>query len=157
MKLTSCHIQWLKFCVLSICIICSFYQISWSQVSGKVTNISGEPIPYSNVLLLDPRDSSLVKGTVADQTGTYQIEDVNQGNYVIQVSSVGYRPYYTEPMAINKSKPSNERENITLVEDVQQLNDLVVTEKKPLYEQKINYCAGFFKLVANEFNPYNFL
>ena len=134
----TCCTEWFKCHIFTIFIIGTFQQISWGQISGKVTNISGEPLPFSNVLLLNLIDSSLVKGTVADQTGRYQIEDVSQGDYMIQVSSVGYKPYFTGPVAINESKQSKEVENFTLKEDVQQLNDLVITEKKPLYEQKID-------------------
>jgi hypothetical protein len=42
-----------------------------SQISGTVAESSGDPLAFANVLLLDPQDSSLVKGTITDEEGRY--------------------------------------------------------------------------------------
>jgi outer membrane receptor protein involved in Fe transport len=115
-----------------------FANAGFAQIKGKVTDEKGNPIPFSNVLLLNPSDSSLVKGAVADDTGSYQIEDINPGTYSIAVSFVGYQTFATELIMIEKDVPVIHQKNIALLESVQVLDGLIVTEQKPLYEMQID-------------------
>ncbi len=58
------------------------------QVSGIAITESGEGIPFASVLLLDPLDSSLIKGQVTNESGHYRLEDISAGDYFIKISSV---------------------------------------------------------------------
>jgi hypothetical protein len=121
--------------ILPVLLQAWFMNAGFGQIKGKVTDEKGNPIPFSNVLLLNTSDSSLVKGAVADETGSYQIENIGPGTYCIAVSYVGYQTFATELIMIEEEVPVIQK-NIALLESVQVLDGLIVTEKKPLYEMK---------------------
>lgn len=93
------------------------------QVSGKVTSSSdGMPIPGVNIMV-----KGTGTGTVTDVNGDYSLEVPND-NDVLQFSSIGY---VTQEIQVN----GRTTVNIKLEEDVQSLNEVVVTalgiEKDP--------------------------
>jgi len=111
----------------------TFYAQSHT-VSGLVTEANGNGISFVNVLLLKPADSTLVKGAITLEDGTFKIERVTNGNYLIMSSSVGYQSVYSKPFALNQDYTV---ETLILSEG-EQLEEVVVQYKKPLYEQKID-------------------
>jgi len=56
----------------------------------------GEPLIYSNVVLLNPADSTLQYFDVADNNGYYQINNIKPGNYLMQYSFVAKEIIYEE-------------------------------------------------------------
>ena len=108
------------------------------QVSGIAITESGEGIPFASVLLLDPLDSSLIKGQVTNESGHYRLEDISAGDYFIKISSVGYLDFSTPIFKIKEANSPYKLGEIKLYENVALLNDVIVKAKKPLYEQKID-------------------
>ena len=43
-------------------------------VTGQVSDQSGRPIPFANVLILAATDSALVTGGVTDESGAFRLE-----------------------------------------------------------------------------------
>jgi len=114
------------------------------SISGKVLEPTGDPLSYANVLLLNLSDSSLVKGAVSDTLGNFVIFDVPGGNYLLSASMMGYKQTYLPSILIGTSP----LEGITLrlEEDSQQLDEVMVVEKRPFVEQYID------KMVVNVSN-----
>jgi hypothetical protein len=75
----------MKRIILLILISFSIIQFSVAQViKGKVTNQTGEPIPYASVYIRE-----LKQGTTANIKGDYEIK-VPPGNYLVTYQSLGY-------------------------------------------------------------------
>lgn len=53
-----------------------------SQISGKVTEVSGAPLGYANILLLQARDSAFIKGEIAKDDGAYYFKGIADGDYL---------------------------------------------------------------------------
>jgi len=76
-----------------------FVQFGFAQNSekatlvGKIINDAGQPLDFANILLLNPKDSSLVKGTISDSTGAFIFEMVENGSYLLSATMVGYPVY----------------------------------------------------------------
>lgn len=60
-------------------------------LKGTIKAEDGEPVPYANVLVV-----GTVKGAYSDMEGAFHIYDLEDGNYTIKVSAVGYKPLYRE-------------------------------------------------------------
>lgn len=123
----------LSFLITGLFILSSFLASAQGALSGVVQD-ENAGISFANVLLLDPSDSSLVKGAVSDVTGKFKL-DVHPGNYLIKISSIGYQDHFSN-IQINQGK--NDVGVITLVEDAEQLDEVVVVADKPIFEQKID-------------------
>ncbi len=118
----------LLFSLLSLPIFCQ-------SISGKVQESNGQPLSFVNVLLLHSSDSSLVKGAVSDTLGNYAFYNIHQGSYLLSASMVGYKQGYLSPFNMPLSQTPLQLNNLTLAEDAQQLNEVVVIEKRPFVEQ----------------------
>ena len=72
-------------------VVCSCTLLAVGQeISGNVYDQEGTPLPFSNVILLNTRDSSFVDGTVTDTKGYFSLSTVKERSYLLQVSSIGY-------------------------------------------------------------------
>lgn len=69
---------------------------AWAQ---RGRNIEGtlldartqQPLPFANVLLLHTPDSTLVVGTQSTEAGTFRLEKINPGTYLLRVVALGYQ------------------------------------------------------------------
>lgn len=108
-----------------------------SKISGSVINPDKKSIALANVLLLNPRDSSLIKGILTREDGTYSFEKISPGKYLISYSYTGYQNSYSAFLQINENQ-NIQLDPIELKPESLQLKDVTVTVKKPLYEQKVD-------------------
>lgn len=127
---------------LLVCLFTSLQTLGQSLIKGKV-EIDGKPIAFANVLLLNAKDSSLVKGMVTSEEGAYIINYVKPGEYLMLASMVGYKKAYSSIFNLLPNGGDMELNTIKLEEDNKQLNEVTVQATKPLYEQQID------KLVVN--------
>lgn len=111
---------------------------SQSQIQGNLIDEQGEPMSFANILLLNTQDSSLVKGVISAEDGSFRIKNVTPGSYIVQFSMIGYQTYFTSPNRITPSRNLVDLKTIILKEDAQVLNEIEVTAKKPIFEQKID-------------------
>ncbi|WP_067030063.1 TonB-dependent receptor [Allomuricauda sp. CP2A] len=89
-----------------------------ASISGKVTD-NGEPIPLTNVVL-----KGTEMGAATDIDGLFELANVEPGDYVLLVTSLGYQSYQTKiSVSTNESKTIN----IQLEPSAQSLDETVVT------------------------------
>lgn len=83
--------------LISICLLISAGLTSYAQevLKGRVTDMKGEPVAYANVALLSKTDSTVVSGTVTDESGTYSLKADEDG--ILMVSMLGYETVYLTP------------------------------------------------------------
>ena len=117
--------------VLSLVAVCLGF--SQHQITGKVLDDQQRAVDYANILLLNPVDSSLVKGTLSDSSGYFIFEKVAPAEYLISVSFIGYNDYFTEVMKVNQDV---ELASFRLSTNNAQLDEVVVKAKKPFIELK---------------------
>jgi FlaG/FlaF family flagellin (archaellin) len=106
------------------------------KISGAILDEKSQPFPFVNVLLLNAKDSVLVKGLAADDNGKFLFDQVEAGKYMTLVSMVGYQKSYGATFQV-KDEAVN-LPTITLKTDTQSLNEVTVVAKKPFIEQQID-------------------
>src|SRR6476661_6436447 len=109
-----------------------------STIHGKIFNSKNEPAINASVLLLVSKDSSLIKAMVCDNAGIYSFNNIHDGSYLITTNLLGHKQAYSNVFITDKSHKDIHIANITLAEETAHLNDVTVTIKKPLLEQKID-------------------
>jgi len=61
------------------------------KITGKVADIAtGKPIEYASVVLLKQADSSMVTGAYTTPTGTFSLNNITPGIYVVRITFMGY-------------------------------------------------------------------
>ncbi len=73
-----------------------------TSVRGRVMDkVTQEPIPGAAAVLLKP-DSSIYKGAPTSPEGIFSIENVDAGNYILQIRSVGYKYQFKSIVVANE-------------------------------------------------------
>lgn len=107
-----------------------------TKLYGIVKEENNKAIGGANVLLLNENDSSLVRGMVANASGSFNVNIDNPGKYIIAISASGFNNYYKQVTVT--SEKEIDAGNITLVKASVQLDAVTLVSKKPLFEQKID-------------------
>ena len=122
---------------IALVILCSFRSSAQGKIYGKVVDETGKPIPSANALLLNAKDSSLVKGIIVSGTGTFNFVHSSGSNLMITITHTGYTQYYTAPITGDGVKDID-LGTITLKQQDKQLSAVTIVTKKPFIEQKID-------------------
>ena len=118
----------LKSTSIVCCMIISFQLCAQYQLTGIVKDrADGSPVPFSTAALLRP-DSSLVMGAITNNDGMFVLEKVATGNYLLQISLIGYEKEYR---TVNVPAQS-ELGEILLSESENKLQEVVVSATRPL-------------------------
>ena len=91
-----------------------------NKLYGTVEN-NGKPLPYVTVRLLET-DSTFVSGVTTDTLGKYVFSNIEKGNYLVALSSIGYKPAFIQIKMSDKNLKvplvTLETENVVLGEVV---------------------------------------
>jgi len=113
-------------------------QSAQSQISGTVLDSKNAAVAYANVLLLRAADTTLVRGAVTNDNGSFQINGIAGGTYLLEVSMLGYQPHRSDIFEMRENGAQKDWGAIVLQDDAAQLETVEIVAKKPLYEQKID-------------------
>ena len=105
--------------------ITAFAQVESVTISGVVKDNSGQPLPYVNVVLLAEKDKAFIAGTVTNEEGRYTVSNIKPGNYLMEVSYIGYKNH-SQSILIGKLSSFLDLGGLQLEEDVTALNEVVV-------------------------------
>src|SRR3954471_2473464 len=61
-------------------------------IKGQVTDTLSGPMPSATVMLMNPKDSSLVNFTATDVKGFFEMKNVSKGDFQVKVTFVGFAP-----------------------------------------------------------------
>ncbi len=111
-----------------------FFAQNMHSVAGLALESTGNSLPFANVLLLHQKDSSFVKGAITQKDGSYALENLEKGNYLVKISMVGYKSAYSKPFSLNSQYTV---EKLTL-SDTEVLKEVVIKATKALYVQKVD-------------------
>ncbi len=101
-------------------------------ISGKVTDDAGKPVSFASIILLHAADSSLVKTTLTNDNGTYDLAPVANGTYFVKVMLMGYDTYNSEKLTVTDNViPLRE---IRIHEAAAKLKEVTVSAQKPFIE-----------------------
>lgn len=67
---------------------------SGNSLQGQLSSSDGATLPMASVALLQARDSVLRSFTVTDAEGRFKLDALTAGQYLLQISYVGYQTYW---------------------------------------------------------------
>ena len=91
---------------------------SQTVISGKVTQVNGEPMPGTNAYL-----SGTYDGSSANKNGEFKFKTMKTGEYFLKVEFVGYEPFSRKV----ELKGDSIRVNVQLKEKFNQLSAVTIT------------------------------
>lgn len=136
----------MKRLLFSLCLSMSSLFVFGQNITlnGSVIDAEGVPQEFTNVLLLNAIDSSLIKGVITNYEGAYTFEKINAGSYLISASLIGFSDAFSSILELKGSEKLT-IDPLTIAEGVE-LSEVTVVAKKPFIEMKAD------KIVVNVAN-----
>ena len=97
------------------------------RLKGMVVDENNLPLPYANVTMLNPADSTTVGGSVTNENGYFVIPN-DHGKVIARISHVGYKPAYRLCTKDNVG-------TIKMILEVTALQETVITASKMQIER----------------------
>ncbi len=99
-------------------------------VKGKVVDDLKEPLEFVNVALYNQGSTTPFKGTISDESGQFQIDDVKEGTYVVKLTFMGYEEQQRTITIGGANGHIANLRTITLKEDHAVLQEVSVATQK---------------------------
>ena len=116
----------------SLLIIFSLTIYAQNSISGGVYDADLQPISAVVITVFSEDKTVFVKAGITEDNGEFVIQNLADGTYVLSIKSMGFKAYESEIISlINNSKNLG---NITLKEDEQALDAIVVKAEKPMIQ-----------------------
>src|SRR5690606_36608765 len=114
-----------------------------SDVSPKIGTINGividqsleQPIPYATVAIT--LNQEVVQGGITKEDGSFQLSNVGEGVYTLEVQFIGYQTYQ-KSITITAKDPNANLGTISLVDNITELEGVDVVAERSTIEQKID-------------------
>ena len=131
-----------KSILLLFIFIVSILEVN-AQISGVLTDKSNKDVvPYANVIVINAKDSSIVKAGLSNETGNYEFKELEEGlPYRLKVVMLGFADYFSEEFTFQKGIPKTINCKISVAS--KELESFELVEKVPFLEQQ----AG--KMIVN--------
>lgn len=115
----------LTIILLSLNVLKAQYTISGTLADST----SNERLMFVNVGLMRASDTAYIAGAATNDKGYFKLEHIPGGNYIFQVSAIGYQTY----KKIIEVTGDINFGTIKVLQGTTMLDEIVITEKKPLF------------------------
>ena len=128
----------IKFLLAIVAMLTSVlgYAQNFPTLKGSVVSNESKPLAAATITLLIAQDSSLYKAAVSENNGNYQFEKVKAGAYIIKISSVNYKDWYSEKLEIKDGEFYTVPSASLTITDKKLKDVTVATTRKPMIEVK---------------------
>ncbi|MFI5159634.1 MAG: TonB-dependent receptor domain-containing protein [Sphingobacteriales bacterium] len=124
-------------CLLSVFIAVTYNsanaQAISSAIHGNIQIENSSPADGATIVLLQARDSSIVKSTISNKRGVFSFNGLQAGNYLLFVTKLNYTKTYSGPYRLIEGKDIDAG-IIALKMAATQLNEVTITGKKDFVE-----------------------
>lgn len=123
----------LKIILVLSFLVMKIYNVTAQNNSATISGLikdktSKTTLPYINVVLKNTKDQKITAGTVTNEEGHFNITAVPSGNYILEITSVGYK-IKTQKVFVGTLSDFLDLNTIEIEEDINALSEVVVTSK----------------------------
>lgn len=119
-------------------LMCLWVAVAGAQtIVGKVTDKKNkEAVPYANIFLFNKGDfSKAINGATAEEDGSFTIQNVKQGSYLLRIQMVGYKELQKEVEVASEKVDLGELAMLSDNSDI--IEKIEVVAEKPLVQTDI--------------------
>ncbi len=108
---------------------------SQRELAGSIVDSNNNAVAFANVILLNAEDStSVYRGTVSEEDGTFLFDNVEDNSYLLKISFVGY----AEALKNIKVNGNTRLEPIVLQTSSDSLDEVTVNARKPKISRQVD-------------------
>jgi outer membrane receptor protein involved in Fe transport len=109
------------------------------NVEGKIYDEeTKEPLEFVSIAIYSEHDQELITGTISEQNGSFSIKGLDEGEYYIEVSFIGYEKRIVDKITVQENRTNVNLGEIILPRAVAQLNEVEIVAEELGVEYKID-------------------
>lgn len=110
------------------------------KITGKIVDgKTGSAVEYATVSVLRPGDSSMVNGSIAGANGSFSVNGLSAGSYLVKVSFIGYKTeFYPSQVTLSQAKPSADLGKIKISQSAVTLEAAVVRSERSMVDYQLD-------------------
>ena len=116
--------------------LAGFSQQGKLKINGIVLETGSKPVEGATVTLMRKVDSSVVKISVSDKDGRFELDNLTATTYFVQVTAVGLETYSSTGIELSAQKPAVILPDIRLAVQTASMGAVTVVAKRPLIEMR---------------------
>ncbi|WP_241485228.1 TonB-dependent receptor domain-containing protein [Psychroserpens damuponensis] len=114
--------------ILTVLLLCSYSSIGQEYtVSGTIIDANNKGIEFATIIVFNEDQTEVLHGTSTDVNGFFNLNNLDRNIYFIKVSFIGYQSYEQKIVLTG----SLDLKTILLEDDIENLDQVTVTAKKP--------------------------
>ena len=99
------------------------------SLQGLLKSSKGEPVMFTNCVLLQQADSAFAYGTTSDLDGVFSLTGVKHGDYILRITAIGYETWWQD-ITIDRDTDLG---IIEIADNATMLHEVKFTASRPLY------------------------
>lgn len=129
-----------RLLALMALMISSVAVMAQGRLTGKVVDQkSGEALAYAQVSVHKLKDTALINGAVTQDNGSFVIEKIPYGSYLVKVSFMGYQTYFVpEQVTFSQAKHSVNLGKVKLAPTSATLEAVQVSAERTMVEYQLD-------------------
>lgn len=125
------------FTCLSALLCLATHLYSQGSIHGNI-NDRQKPVESATISLMKSNDSSLVKVSITDAKGNFDISGLAYGQYFIKASAIGFKEAIEKSIVLDDAHNNITLAGLSLERTTTTLQSVSVQSRRPLVEQKID-------------------
>ncbi len=122
----------MKTLVTFIALLVANLCFSQHAITGKVLNANQIPAEKAVITLLNYENGSFVKAAIAGETGEFQLNNINNGEYKLLVTAIGSKNYSSKKIHV---ADANQMVDVITLNDLSEvLEEVVIQKEKPMVQ-----------------------
>ena len=120
--------------ILLLLLTASGFLTQAQQINGIAKDAMGSPLAGTTISLHKASDSTVVKLAVSKENGSYVFTGINEGNYRVSASHIGYKTLFSGSFVVSTSDVTVPELKLNRIEGG--LSNVTVVSTKPMVEVK---------------------
>ncbi len=114
------------------------------NISGTlIDSVSGAPVEFATVVLIDPKTEKQIDGGLTDEQGDFKLTEIKLGTYNLSFTFMGYKAKTVRNISLTGKDPDYKFDEIMMISEGVNLEEVEVVGQEALVENRID------KLVYN--------
>ncbi|MEA2106825.1 MAG: carboxypeptidase-like regulatory domain-containing protein, partial [Bacteroidota bacterium] len=114
-------------------------ELSKGNLTGYVYDSNeNKPLEYATIALINLENGSVVNGTISDESGYFQLKNINPGVYRMEITFIGYEKEVIEKIEITNKNRKIELGQVMISPASESIDEVVVTADRPTMTYKID-------------------
>ncbi len=103
------------------------------KISGQVFDAKNKAVELATITLLK-KDSSVVNGAMTKENGSFEIDHVADGDYLLRINALGFKQRFLDNIQLSKTNPDKKLGKISVSGTSQTLKEVEIVGEKNMIE-----------------------